>query len=153
MRGLIAGVDVGAALEREAAAADAAGDAALEALELGDPLVDARLPGAPHQGPRAAVRRLPARELPEELGDLVQGEPDLLREHDERDPPQHATRIASVPRARTDRLHEAALLVIAERRRGDAAAPGDLSDGQNGLKFHDFEKNTVPTGLQVNLSL
>ncbi len=55
-----------AAFEREAAAADALGQPGLEALELGDPLVDAARPGAREPRPVASRRGLVRRE-PREL--------------------------------------------------------------------------------------
>src|SRR5919198_4790830 len=52
-----------AALQREAAATDALGEADLEALELGDAGVDALRPGAREARPVAACRRVVAGQL------------------------------------------------------------------------------------------
>ena len=64
-----------------------------------------------------------------ELGaDLLERQPDALGEHDERDPAQHRARVAAVARARALGADQPALLVEAQRRRRDAAAPRDLAD-------------------------
>ena len=101
---------------------------ALQALELGDPLVDPRGPRAREARPVAPVRRAVARQLGELGADLVERQADPLGEDDERDPAQHRARVAAVARAGALGLDQAPLLVEAQGRGGDAAAPRDLAD-------------------------
>src|SRR5262249_10223662 len=116
--------------EREAAAADALGEPDLEAAKLADALVDARAPRRREARPVAARRGAVGRELVQLGADLVEREADALGEDDERDPPQDGAPVAAVAGARALGLDQPALLVEAQRRRRDAAAPGDLADGE-----------------------
>src|SRR6185295_3329626 len=119
-----------AALEREAAATDALGEAGLQALELGEPFLDARRPLARQAGPVAPPRHV-VRRQPGELGaDLVQRQPDLLGEDDEGDAPQHRAWIPAMARAGALRADESLLLIETQRRGGDPAAPRHLADGE-----------------------
>jgi hypothetical protein len=63
---------------------------------------------------------------------VTERQPDPLGEHDERDPAQHRPRVAAVARAGALGADQAALLVEAQRRRRDAAAPRDLADREHG---------------------
>src|SRR4051794_31576246 len=94
--GAVAGVRQVAAVERQAAAADALGQAALQAPELGDPLVDPRAPRRREAVPVAAGRGAVGRQLGELGADLLEREADALSEDDEGDPPQDRARIAAV---------------------------------------------------------
>src|SRR5688572_2639243 len=97
--GAVAGVGEMAAIERQAAAADALGEPSPEAFQLGDALLDTGGPGAGKPGP-VVSGRYPFRGKPGQLaGDLVQGEPDALGKDNERDPPEDRTRIAPMPRS------------------------------------------------------
>src|SRR5258705_3065789 len=87
-RGAVRGIRELAAPERQAAAADALGEPGLQALELGDALVDACGPGAGQARPVLPGRRAARRQLRERGADLVEREPDALRKDDERDAPQ-----------------------------------------------------------------
>ena len=70
------------------------------------------------------------RQLGELGADLVERQADALGEDDEGDPAQHRARIAAVARAGALGGDQPALLVEAQGRGGDAAAPRDLADGQ-----------------------
>ena len=94
--GAIVGIGELAAVEREAAAADALGEARLQALQLGDPLVDAAAPGGGEPRPVRRVGDTVRGQLGELGGDLVEGEADPLGEDDEGDPAQHRARVAAV---------------------------------------------------------
>src|SRR4029079_96539 len=130
-RGVVARVRQLAAVEREAAAADALRQPELEALELGDPLVDPRLPRRGEPRPVAPAGSVVRRELGQLVSDLVEGHAEALGEDDERDPAQHGAWIAPMPGARALRGDETALLVEPQRGRGDAAATGDFADRQD----------------------
>src|SRR5712691_9538561 len=67
----VAGVGELAAVERQAAAADALGQAELEPPELGNALVDPRAPRCRETGPVAAGGRLMGRKLRELGSDLL----------------------------------------------------------------------------------
>ena len=101
-----------------------------EPFELGDALVDARGPAARQPRPVGAHRDMVAGQPRDLDANLLERQPDPLREHDEGDPPQHRPRIAAMARPGPFRPDQAAVLVEAERRCGDAAAPRDLADGQ-----------------------
>ena len=117
-----------AAAQGETAAADALGQALLEALQLGDPLVDAGAPRGRELRPVAARRHAVGGQLVELLADLVEAEPHPLREHDERHPPDHRPVEAAVAGPRALGADQAALLVEAQRRGRDSAAGGHLAD-------------------------
>src|SRR5690242_15208365 len=70
--GAVARVGEPAAIERQAAAADALGEAGLEPFELGDPLVDPLRPGGREPRPVAPLGRLVGRQLGELGADLLQ---------------------------------------------------------------------------------
>jgi hypothetical protein len=128
----VAGIGELAAFDREAATADAFGEPELEALELGDALIDPRCPRARETRPVAAGRRPLRRELGELRADLIERQPDSLGEHDECDAPEHRPRIAAVTRAGPFGHDQAPFLVESQRRSGHAAAPRDLADGEQG---------------------
>src|SRR2546430_438586 len=119
-----------AAAERETAAADAFRKPGLQALELRDALVDTRGPASREARPVPPGRRALRRQLGELCADLLERQADPLGEDDERDAPQRRPREAPVPGARALGLDEAALLVEAQRRSGDAAAARNLLNGQ-----------------------
>ena len=103
----------------------------LQPLELGDAPVDSLCPRAGEQRPVPA-RGDPARRKPRELAaDLLKREPDALCEDDERDPAEHRPAEAPVARAGALGGDQTALLVVAQRRGRDAAAPGHLADREH----------------------
>ena len=102
--GAVAGVGELAAVEREAAAADAFGQAALEALELGDARVDPRRPRGREPGPVGPVGRLVGRELGQLGGDLVERQADALGEDDEGDAAEDRPRVAPMAGAARSEL-------------------------------------------------
>ncbi len=65
--------------------------------------------------------------------DLIQCQPNVLREHDKRDATQHRARIATVTRPGPPRGDKAPLLVVAQRRGRNPASPRDLPNGQHRL--------------------
>jgi hypothetical protein len=77
--GAVVGVGEAAAIEREAAAADALGQPRLEPLELGDALVDPLRPGGGEARPVAALRRLVGRQLRQLRADLLEAEADPMK--------------------------------------------------------------------------
>ena len=135
-RGAVVRVGQAAAVERQAAAADALGQPRPEALELGDPVVDAVGPRARQALPVAARGGAVGRELGELLADLVERQPDPLGEDDEGDPPQHAPRIAAVARPGALGLDQPALVVVAQGGGRHAAALGHVADGQEITQAH-----------------
>ena len=70
----------------------------------------------------AAGGRLVRRQLGELCADLVERQPDVLCEDDERDPPEYRPRVATMAQAFALGVDQATLLVEAERRRGNAAS-------------------------------
>jgi S-adenosylmethionine:tRNA ribosyltransferase-isomerase len=145
--GPIPGVGELAAVERQAAAADALGEPALESLELGEPLLDARRPPGGEPGPVATGRHAIGGQLGQLGADLVERQPDPLGEDDEGDAPQHLAPVAAVAGARSLRADEAPLLVVAQRRGREAAAPRDLSDGEQLLHDRDPSLDPPPPAL------
>jgi hypothetical protein len=87
-----------AALQAQAAAADAAVEVVAKPLELGDPLVDPVAPGLGQPAPVRAGRRAVVRQRVQRLFDLREGQPDPLGGLDERDPPQRAALVLEVRR-------------------------------------------------------
>src|SRR5262249_35656982 len=86
--GAIPRIRVPAAVGRETAAADAAGQAVLEPLELRDPLLYPGPPSAREAGPVAPDGGPVVRELRQLAADLLEIQPDPLGEDDERHAPQ-----------------------------------------------------------------
>jgi hypothetical protein len=87
--GAVARIRELAAVEREAAAADALGEAEPQALELGDTLVDSRRPSGREACPVAAGGRLIGGKLRELGAYLLERQACPLREDDERDSAEH----------------------------------------------------------------
>src|SRR5262249_19333166 len=117
-RGAVAGVREPAAVEGEAAAADALPQPAAEPLELRDPLVDPGHPGPGEPCPVAPARHAVRVELGELGADLVERQADPLRKDDEGDAPEDVARVAPLPAVTALGSDQAALLVEAERRGG-----------------------------------
>src|SRR5581483_7207698 len=85
-----------AAVERQAAAADALGEPGAQPFELGDARLNALRPGGGQLRPVVPLRHAVARQAGELVADLLERQPDLLREHDERDAANHRPRVAAV---------------------------------------------------------
>src|SRR5258708_39587040 len=81
--GAVARIGELAAIQRQAAAGDAFGEAAPEALELRDARVDSRRPRARQPRPIASGRDVVARQLGQLGADLLERQPDALGEDDE----------------------------------------------------------------------
>src|SRR6516164_1098065 len=138
----VPGVREPASVEREAAAADAGGQARPQPLELGDVFID---PPAPARGQLRPVRPF-GHAVRGELGEfrthLVQRHADPLGEDDKRDPPQDIPRVLPVPRSGPLGPDEAALLVETQGGSGHAAAAGHLGDGEQ--LGHTRNSSTTP---------
>ena len=119
-----------AAVDRQASAANAFGQPGPQALELGDPLVDPLLPLARQTCPVATGGYAVGGKLGELLADVPERQADFLGKNDEGDPAQDRPWIAAVAGARPLRRNEAALLVEAKRRGGDAAAPRSVMNAR-----------------------
>ena len=87
-----------------------------------------------------------------ELGaDLLERQPDALGEDDECDSAEHRPRVAAVAGAGPLGADQASLLVEAQRRRGDAAAPRDLADREQ--VGHGEMKAQLRLDFKFNLNL
>src|SRR3954451_25487330 len=129
-RDLVVGVVQRTGLEAQAAAADAAVQLRPESLQPLDLRVDAGPPAAGQPGPVGSGGRAPLGEGRQSLGDLLEGEPHPLRGADESDPAQRRTRVAALVAAGALRSDQALVLVVAQRRRRDPRAGGELADRQ-----------------------
>ena len=123
-----------AAAERQAAAADAAGEPLSQALQLGDAPVDASRPSGGEAGPVRPFRDAPGREFGEFQGNFVERHPDALGEYDEGDPSQDGPGIAAVTGAGPFGLNQASFFIEAQCRRRHAAAAGNFADSQHRKK-------------------
>jgi hypothetical protein len=119
-----------ALVQRQAAAADAGGQAFAQPLELGDAFVDTTRPSDGDPRPVRSVRRAIGRQLRELAGNLFQRQANLLSEHDEGNPPQDRAGIASMPRAGTLGADQPSIFVKPQSGRGHPAAVRDVGDGQ-----------------------
>jgi len=72
-----------------------------------------------------------------QLVDLAEREARPLRDADERQPAEYALVVPALPALALGRGQQADRLVVANRRRGDAAALRHLSDRQLGAAVHD----------------
>src|SRR5712692_1330942 len=131
----VAGIGELAALERETAAPDARCQANPEPLELREPLINPRRPGARQARPLPAGRHPVRRKASKLLPDLLERQPDPLGEHDERDSPEHRPGVAAVARAGPFGPDQAPVVVEPKCRGGNSAAAGDLADGEQAI--HD----------------
>src|SRR5437764_3479578 len=85
-----------AAVERQAAASDAALKARPQPLKLRDALVDSRSPVSRKARPVAPRGRPVGGKLRKLVGDLLQGQPHVLREDDEGYAPKDGSRVAAM---------------------------------------------------------
>jgi hypothetical protein len=123
---MIVWVRESAAVEREAATADALGQPDPQPLQLGDPVVDPRPPGGRQLCPVRAVRRTVGRELGKLMPDFVEREPDSLSEDDEGDSAQNRPSVPPMLCSRSLGCDEPARLIEAERRSRNAASARNL---------------------------
>ena len=123
-----------ATIDRQAAAADARCQTRPEAFQLRDLRIDPPGPVARQPRPVAARRNSVGRQPRQFHADLLQRQPDPLREHDERDPPQHRARIAPMPGPCPLRRNQPSVFVKSQGGGRDAAAPRHLADQKH--RFH-----------------
>src|SRR5262249_40907733 len=118
------------AVEREAATADALGEPALQALELGDAFVDPRAPGGRETRPVPTGGDMVGRELRELGAELLERQTDALGGEDGGDAGAGGQRKAAMAGSCSHGADQASLLVEAQGGGGDAAPARDLTDGQ-----------------------
>src|SRR6185503_10062293 len=106
---------------REAAAADAPGEAVAKPFEHGDLMVDAGTPRVRESLPVPRGWSAVLGEGRERLADLVEAQADLLRDPDERHPAQRVAGVAALAAVGSGRVDEALGFVEAQRRGGHAA--------------------------------
>ena len=102
----------------------------LHPFELGDPLLDPLRPAADSfaQSARSGARLRGS--FASSRADLLQRQPHLLREHDERHAPQDGARVPAVPGIGAFRGDQPLLFIEAQRRRRHAAARRHLANRQ-----------------------
>src|SRR5579862_1523299 len=124
----VVGVQQAAALERQAAAADAAREPPADRLERCDALVELAPPTRGKPLPVALRRLLVHRQCPERLADPLERDAGGLARLDERDPAQCHSRIAPLVAVGATGADQALSLVEPQRRLRDAASVGQLAD-------------------------
>src|SRR5690606_17936280 len=140
----VVGVGEGAAVEGEAAAADAVGEVVAEPLELLDAVVELAAPGGRQVGPVVAGRGAAFRQFGEGRLDGLERYAEPLGEPDEGDPAEGVAGVTALVARRAPAADQALRLVEVQGRHGDAAALGELADG---------EFSGVPDGLGHELDL
>ena len=115
--------------QRQAAAADASGQAVPQVLERADPLVEVAAPGRGQPGPVPRGGRPALGQRVQGGLDLGQRDADTLRGADERHPAQHGPRIAPLVAGRPAGGDQTPGLVEVQRGDRRAAARGQLADG------------------------
>ena len=126
--GLVVGVQQLALVDREAAAADAGGQALAQGLQGLDACVEVVTPAARQALPVAPARRSARRQARECGADLDERDAGGSACLDERDPAKNGSVVAALVAVRPGRGDQAATLVEAQRRGRDPASPGDVSD-------------------------
>jgi len=86
-----------ASIDRKTPTSDAFRESRSEPLEFRNPLIDPFHPLARKMRPVSSRGDTISRKLGKFLADLVEREPEPLREDDERDPAQHGTGVAAMP--------------------------------------------------------
>ncbi len=132
-----------ATLQRKTAAADALCESGPEPLELRDTFVDARRPRFRQARPVMTGRCAMRRELGKLCPDLIQCQPDSLREHNERDPAENRSRIPTLATTGPLGPDESPLLIKTKRGCCDATAPRYLADQEQ--VFHAVESIAART--------
>ena len=146
------GVGDPAALQGQAAAADAGVEPVAQPLEGGDLLVE---PAAPVRGTCACqsassgCARRAARPSSARISSRVS--PTLLRRPDEGEPAQHAALERPLAAGGAGGGDQALALVVAQRRRGEAAASGDLAHGEQVARVH--RRCSHPLDLKLTSTL
>jgi hypothetical protein len=119
-----------AALEAEAAAADAAVQVVAEPLELGDPFVEPAAPALRQPAPVRPGRGAVVGERVERLANLGECQADPLGRLDECDPPQRAALVLPLVACRPPGVDQALVLVEPQRRCRYPGPMSNLPDGQ-----------------------
>ena len=127
----VPGVRQPAPVEREAAAADALGEAHAKALELGDARLDALGPAIRQSCPVRAVGHTTARQLRKLPADLLERQANPLGEDDERHPTDHRPGITAVPGPVPLGMNEVLPLVETQRGSRNATSFRNFPDCQN----------------------
>jgi len=94
---MIGGICPPAFVDRKASTPDALGEPVAQTLKLGNHLINAFRPCPRKTRPVLARGAAISGKLSEFRADFLKGQPDPLREHDERDTAQHRPGIAAVP--------------------------------------------------------
>src|SRR5690606_21181576 len=136
LAGHVARVEQPARLERQAAAPDAAVEAVAQRLEQPDLRVQAGAPRRREPSPVLVVRSAVVGQGVERLADLLQRQPHLLGDPDERHPAEHLALVASLSTGGAGGLDEALVLVEPQRGRCDAGALAQRADRQLPLEAH-----------------
>jgi hypothetical protein len=126
----VVGVEEAAAVDGEAAAADACREAVAERLERFDALVDLGAPAAGEAFPVASGRRPLIREGVEGPLDLFEGDAGGAAGPDDGHAAEGRAPVAALVAAGALGLDQAALFIETERGGGDTAAGGELADRQ-----------------------
>jgi drug/metabolite transporter (DMT)-like permease len=148
----VVGVVDGALTHREAAAADAQGEAVPDGVQLGDARLQHRSPrlGEPH--PVALAQRCIERERLQVRRDPGQRHPDALGGMDHGEAAQDKAVEAPLTAARAFAPDQPEPLVVADRRHGEPGSPGHLPDRQQVFRIlhaHSVEQALTSSPLQV----
>src|SRR5436190_689370 len=127
---LVLRIEQRAGAERQTAAADTRRQSAADRLERRNALVELEPPAAREPLPVALRRRLAGGERLEGSPDPLERDPGCLSRLQKRDAPQRDGRVAPLVAVRAPRRDEPLALVETERRLRNAAACGELADGQ-----------------------
>src|SRR3954451_1959327 len=125
-------------LDRQAAAADAAGQAVAEQRQALDPVIKPPAPARPDRPPVFGGRNLISGQHSQRLFDLGKWDAELLSDLDDRYLPQHRAQIAPLIAVRPPRRDEPFGFIEVDRRHGDAAAFGNLANRQDLWKRAGF---------------
>src|SRR5581483_7728691 len=142
--GAVAWVEQAAALEREATAADAAGELVAQALERLDAALQLVVPAGREALPVNGRRVAAVRQGSEGAAHRLERDAHALGDLDDGDAPQHAAPVAPLIAGRARRRDQAERLVVAQRRGRDAAAPRQFRDRQLVRQRRHPEDLTIP---------
>ena len=117
-------------LEREASASDAPLEPVAQPFELGDLGVEPGTPRRRQPVPVPLRRRVVIGERRERLADLPEGEPDLLRDADERHAADHVAVVPALTAGGAHGVHQPLRLVEPQRRRRHSGPVAHRADGQ-----------------------
>jgi hypothetical protein len=130
--GFVVRIEQLAPVDREAAAADARRQAVSEGLQRLDSPVEVLSPGVREAFPILAARRSAPLEAVERLADLGERDAGSPAGLDEGDPTQDGSVVAALVSVGAGRFDQPFAFVEPKRLRRDAAARGDLADGELG---------------------